>query len=361
MDINVTKPFLPPKEIYQQFVGQIWAREWLTNNGPLLNRLEIELRLSLGLDHLLVVTNGTLALQLAIRALDLTGEIITTPFSYVATTSSIVWEGCRPVMIDIDPETLNLDPAGIEAAITPETSAILATHVFGNPCDVAAIEAIADRHDLRVLYDAAHAFGVRHGGQSIFGWGDISTASFHATKLFHTIEGGAVIARDAAVNARLSRLRNFGHTSAISFQGVGINAKASEFQAAMGLSILPHVADIVSARKRISGWYDARLAGAGLGRQRIAAGTDYNYAYYPVLFESGEDVSRVIAALNNARIFPRRYFYPSLSTLDYVQPRHPVPVAESAAERVLCLPLYHDLSEDEVAMISRHLRDALGR
>lgn len=360
MDINVTKPFLPLKAEYQQLVDQIWARQWLTNNGPLLNRLEIELRRTLGLSHLLVVTNGTLALQLAIRALDLKGEIITTPFSYVATTSSIVWEGCRPVMVDIDPETFNLDPQKIEAAITLETSAILATHVFGNPCNVRAIEDIAARHSLKVIYDAAHAFGVRVDGRSIYAYGDISAASFHATKLFHTIEGGAVVTGHAQTAAHLSLLRNFGHTSPTSFSGIGINAKANEFQAAMGLCVLPHVPELIAARRTISKWYDGLLSGV-LQRQKIEPGTDYNYAYYPVLFQNQQELEHVLPALNNARIFPRRYFYPSLSTLDYVEPRHPVPVAEDVAGRVVCLPLYHDLSEDEVAMICRHIRDALGR
>lgn len=361
MDINVTKPFLPPREDYQRLVDQIWARGWLTNNGPLLNRLETELKAFLGVDHLLMVTNGTLALQIAIKALDLHGEVITTPFSYVATTSSLVWEGCAAVMVDVDPETLNIDPARIEAAITPETTAIVATHVFGNPCDVTAIGAIAARHGLKVIYDAAHAFGVQVGGRSILAHGDISTASFHATKLFHTIEGGAVVTADTRIAERLSLLRNFGHTSAVSFQGIGINAKASEFQAAMGLCNLPHVSELIAARRRISGWYDARLAGAGLDRQRIEMSADYNYAYYPVLFRDEEEVLRVTAALNNARIFPRRYFYPSLSTLSYVTSRHSVPVAERTAARVLCLPLFHDLVEDEVVMITRVLRDTLGR
>lgn len=361
MDINVTKPFLPSRQAYQTLVDQIWSRNWLTNNGPLLNRLEIELRQFLGLDKLLVVTNGTLALQLAIKALGLQGEVITTPFSYVATTSSIVWEGCRPVMVDIEPDTLNIDPARIEAAITPATTAILATHVFGNPCETDAIGAIAARHGLKVIYDAAHAFGVRLHGRSIFAEGDVSTASFHATKLFHTIEGGAVVARTGEIDHRLSLLRNFGHTSAVSFDGPGINAKASEFHAAMGLCNLPHVTNLIAARKTVAGWYAARLEGSGLVRQRIRPQTEYNYAYMPVIFQDEAELLRVLELLANARIFPRRYFYPALSTLDYVEPRHPVPVAEDISRRILCLPLYHDLSEDEVVMICRLIRQAISR
>jgi dTDP-4-amino-4,6-dideoxygalactose transaminase len=209
--IPVTKPFLPTEKEFKAYVKSIWERQWLTNNGPLVNALELKLKEYLGLDHLLYVTNGTVALQLAIKALDLSGEIITTPFSFVATTSSIVWQGCQPVFVDIDAETFNIDPGKIEAAITPKTSAILATHVFGNPCDIDAIKKIADKHGLKVIYDAAHCFGTRYKNKSVFDYGDISVTSFHATKLFHTIEGGAVFTKRPDLLKKMAIMRNFGY------------------------------------------------------------------------------------------------------------------------------------------------------
>ena len=225
--INVTKPFLPPYEEYEQYLKGIWDRVWLTNNGPLVNDLELKLKSFLGVDHLLFLSNGTIALQIAIKALKLKGEIITTPFSFVATTSSIVWEECEPVFVDIDPASLNINPALIEAAITPKTTAILATHVFGNPCDIEAIEKIAAKHNLKVIYDGAHAFGTTYKGRSVFEYGDICTTSFHATKLFHTTEGGAVVTKDAALLREMSFLRNFGHNGPDTFATIGINGKNS--------------------------------------------------------------------------------------------------------------------------------------
>ncbi len=350
--IPVTKPFLPPKEEFDELIAGIWQRNWLTNGGPLANKLELDLKRHLGVDHLLFLSNGTIALQFAIRALDLKGEVITTPFSYVATASSLVWEGCQPVFADIDPHTLNIDPATIEALITPNTSGILATHVFGNACDVEAIQDIADRHGLKVIYDGAHAFGVKYKGKSIFSYGDISTCSFHATKLFHTTEGGAVITKDPELLRKMSRFRSFGHTSATSFEGVGINGKNSEFHAAMGLANLGHVPQIIERRKEISELYDKWLKGVAGETPEITSGTTYNYAYYPILFSSEQELLKVIEALNRAKIYPRRYFYPSLSKLDYVEKR-PTPIADDIASRVLCLPLYHELSSEEVELVCR--------
>lgn len=350
--IPVTKPFLPPKEDFDELVAGVWRRNWLTNEGPLSSKLELNLKKYLGVDHLLFVSNGTIALQLAIRALGLTGEVITTPFSYVATTSSLVWESCLPVFADIDPDTLNIDPATIEALITPNTSGILATHVFGNACDVEAIQDIADRHGLKVIYDGAHAFGVDHKGRSIFSYGDISTCSFHATKLFHTIEGGAVITKDPELLKKMSRFRSFGHTSPTSFKGVGINGKNSEFHAAMGLANLGHVPQIIARRKRLSEHYDKWLNGFDNTTPQKASSTTYNYAYYPILLSSEHELLGIIEALNQAEIYPRRYFYPSLSKLDYVK-KWPTPIADGIAARILCLPLYHELSFEEVEMICR--------
>lgn len=349
--INVTKTFLPPFEDYVDRLRQAWERCHLTNNGPLAQELEAKLREHLGVKHLLFVSNGTIAIQLGLRALDLTeGEVITTPFSYVATTSSLLWERCVPVFVDIDPRTLCLDPHRIEAALTPRTRAILATHVYGIPCDVEAIETIARRHDLRVLYDAAHAFGVGYRGRSLLSFGDISTLSFHATKLFHTVEGGAIITHDDTLAKKLSLLRSFGHVGDDHFQ-LGINGKSSEMHAAMGLCVLPHVPALIEARKRICDLYDACLQGSLVERPTVPAGTDYNYAYYPILLPSEAALLEVREALHRIQVQPRRYFYPSLNQLPYVQGA-PCPVSEKAAQRALCLPLYPELPEADVRRIS---------
>jgi dTDP-4-amino-4,6-dideoxygalactose transaminase len=353
MDITVTRPFLPPIEDYQRYVREIFARAWITNNGPLVNELELQLKDYLDLEFLLYVVNGTMALQLAIRALDLTGEVITTPFSYVATTTSLLWENCEPVMVDISPETLNIDPAEIEAAIGPRTTGILATHVYGNACDIEALEQIARKHNLKLIFDAAHAFGTRYRGKSIFAYGDIATASFHATKLFHTGEGGMVCARAPEVLRRLSLLRNFGHTSPSAFDGIGINGKASEFHAAMGLCNLPHVGDILRVRRELCGHYDRLLKGLALQRPTITRHCDYNHAYYPVIFETEAMLERVVAVLTANHIIPRRYFYPSLSRLPYLKRQPAMKNSESLSPRVLCLPLYHTLTIAEISMICR--------
>jgi dTDP-4-amino-4,6-dideoxygalactose transaminase len=357
MNINVTKPFLPPLESYVERVRAIWDRAWLTNNGPLVHELELQLKRKLELENLLYTCNGTIALQIAIKALNLTGEIITTPFSYVATTSTIVWEGCEPVMVDIDPERLVIDPKGIEQAITPKTSAILATHVFGNPCDVHAIAEIARKHGLPIIYDAAHAFGAKLEGRSLFAYGDVSTASFHATKLFHTVEGGAVISNSAELTRRMELLRNFGHASATEITALGINGKNSEFHAAMGLCNLPYVDEIIAARGVAVARYDTNLGDLPIARQKISAGCEPNHAYYPVILESEEMLLRLVAELNRHNVMPRRYFYPSLQTLPYVQRKFDVPVSESISRRVLCLPLWASISDEEIDMISALVRD----
>ncbi|MBJ6119785.1 DegT/DnrJ/EryC1/StrS family aminotransferase [Pontibacter sp. BT310] len=352
--IPVTKPFLPPKEEYDYYVNGIWKRQWLTNNGPLVNELELKLKEYLDLKHLLYVTNGTIAIQLAIKALNIKGEIITTPFSYVATTSSIVWEGCEPVFVDINKDTLNIDPDKIEDAITPRTSAILATHVFGNPCEIDAIQNMANKYGLKVIYDAAHCFGVLYKNRSIFEFGDICTTSFHATKLFHTIEGGAIFTKDADLLRILAMQRNFGHAGPENFEGLGINGKNSEFHAAMGLVNLPYINDIIKRRMDLCNHYDSRLKGIHKARPTLNSDCLYNYAYYPILLNSEEVLNQFIEKLNAHWIYPRRYFYPSLNTLPYVK-RQAVPIADDIAKRILCLPLYHDLSFEEIDMIARIL------
>ncbi len=343
---------------YAAQIEGIWEREWLTNNGPLVNELELKLKEKLDLQHLLFVTNGTIALQLAIKALRLQGEVITTPFSYVATTSSLVWENCKPVMVDICPNTLNIDAAKIEAAITERTTAIMATHVFGNPCDIGAIDEIAKRRNLKVIYDAAHAFGSRYKGRTIFDYGNASACSFHATKLFHTTEGGAVITPDPETLRELAMMRNFGHINPAEFGGVGINGKNSEFHAAMGLCNLPYIDEILARRKSICERYVAKLEGVPVVLQQLQANSECNYAYFPVIVESEAVLLRVIQELNNHRIFPRRYFYPSLSQLSYVGTQY-TPISDSLACRVMCLPVYHTLSDSEIDMVCRVLHRAL--
>lgn len=352
--IPVTKPFSPPIEEYQELLKGIWKRNWFTNNGPLVNDLELKLKRYLGIKHLLYVGNGTIAIQIALKALNITKEVITTPFSYVATTSSLVWEGCTPVYVDIDPETFNIDPKKIEAAITDDTQAILATHCFGNPCDVEAIKLIADKHGLKVIYDAAHCFGTKYKGESIFNWGDVSTTSFHATKLFHTIEGGAIFTNDPELLKQMAWRRNFGHKNPEEYHGVGINGKNSEFHAAMGIVNLNYTSQILESRKKHSGYYDDLLGKAPVKKPKIDSDVLFNHAYYPVVFESHEIMFRVEKNLEGKEIFPRRYFYPSLSSLNYVA-ESSTPVSDDIASRILCLPLYFELSEVEIDMICRRI------
>ena len=352
--INVTKPFLPPMEEYNEYLKGIWERNWLTNNGPLVNDLELKLKEYLGLQHLLFMTNGTIAIQIAIKALKLTGDIITTPFSYVATTSSIVWENCTPVFVDIDEHTLNIDPKKIEERITENTSAILATHVYGNPCDVEAIDAIAKKHNLKVIYDAAHAFGVKYKNRSVFEYGDISTTSFHSTKVFHTIEGGAVITKDPELVRIMSRLRNFGHSGPDTFAEAGINGKNSEFHAAMGLVNLKYIDGILQSRKEQALAYDKALQTLKIHKPHFHKNAEWNYSYYPIIFDTEEQLLKSIELLNGNWIYPRRYFYPSLSSLDYVD-KYEVPVSEDICKRVLCLPMYHSLRTEDIDFIARLL------
>ena len=354
--ILVTQPFLPPEEEYKKYISEIWERNWLTNMGPLANELEEKLKTHLGVEHLLFVTNGTVALQMAIKALELKGEIITTPFSFVATTSSIVWEGCKPVFVDIDKNSLNIDPRKIEAAITERTSAILATHVYGNPCDVEAIEKIAQKHNLKVIYDGAHAFGVQVNGKSIFEYGDISTCSLHATKLYHCIEGGLVIPNHSELNQKLKYIRNFGISGFDRFSELGINGKNSEFHAAMGLVNLNYIEKIHQKREALSESYDENLKDFPHQKPVWHSGATQNYAYYPILLESEEVLLKVKEKLEANQIQTRRYFYPSLATaLPYLEPKE-MEVTDSVSKRVLCLPFYFDLEEEQVKRISEIIK-----
>jgi dTDP-4-amino-4,6-dideoxygalactose transaminase len=356
--INVSKPYLPPFEEYCRLLKGIWDRNHLTNNGPCACKLEESLKEYLGIPNLLFVNNGTTALQLAIKTLELKGEIITTPFSYVATTSSIVWEGAEPVFVDIDPYSLNMDPSLIEKAVTKKTTGILATHVFGNPCDVKKIHQIAIKYDLKVIYDGAHAFGTALDNRSIFEYGDISATSFHATKLFHTIEGGAVMCNDADLFMNLASRRNFGQITPEEIHYAGINGKNSEFHAAMGLLNLEYIDKILNERKRSSIYYDQRLEGLNVRRIEILPGTRYNYSYYPIIFDDESALLRSVEALNIHGIYPRRYFKPSLNELVYVK-KQAAPVSEDTSHRILCLPLYYRIRDEDIDMICKVLWEAL--
>ncbi|MGH7158331.1 MAG: DegT/DnrJ/EryC1/StrS family aminotransferase [Candidatus Saccharimonadales bacterium] len=348
--INVTKTFLPPIGEYQEYLEKIWDSVWLTNQGPLLQQFEAQTEQYLGVKNLHFVSNGTLALQVSLHALGINGgEVITTPFSYVATTSTILWERCKPVFVDIEPTSLCIDPTKIEAAITKETKAIMAVHVFGHPCDVEKIEKIAKKHKLKVIYDGAHAFGVQYKGQSIFNYGDVSICSFHSTKLFHTIEGGCVITPSKAISDKVELIKRFGHHGDDHYM-LGINAKANEFQAAMGLCNFKYISEILEKRKQVVDLYDT-LLGDAIRRPSVRRGATKNYAYYPVILKDEKELLRVMDRLATQNIFPRRYFYPSLNTLPYLEEAGDCPVSEDISTRILCLPLYPELEEDVIKII----------
>ena len=348
--INVTKTFLPPIIEYNKQVQRAWDNQWLTNRGELVLELEEKLKKHLKVSNIIITTNGTIPLQIALKLLGNGGEIITTPFSYVAATAAIVWENCTPVFVDIHPEYLTIDETKIEAAITDKTTAILATHVFGNPCHVEVIEAIAKKHNIKVIYDAAHSFEVNYKGKSLFDYGDISTCSFHATKLFHTGEGGAMFANNPDLQHQLFYSHNFGHNGPLTFHGLGINGKISELQAAMGLAVLPYINDILTERKKVVDFYKTHLDFSKLTDLKIRAHTNWNYSYYPVIFKSEDQLLKVEKALNENQIIPRRYFCPSLNTIDYTKGQSML-ISESIASRIMCLPLYVGLSENDLNRI----------
>ena len=351
--IPVTKSFLPPMEEYTAQVQRAYNNGWLTNRGELVLELEDKLTGYLQLEQakILLMNNGTIPIQIALKCLAQGGEVITTPFSYVATTSAIVWEGCTPVFVDIHPKYLTIDETKIEQAITEKTTCILATHVFGNPCNIEEIERIAKKHSLKVIYDGAHAFGVNYKGKSIFEYGDVTTCSFHATKLFHTGEGGAIFCKDPSLFHQLYYSHNFGHDGPLAFHGLGINGKMSELQAAMGLAVLPYMLEILKERSKVVAYYDDNLKTDRLSRIKIRTETDCNSAYYPVLFESENHLLEIEKSLHNIEVFPRRYFYPSLTNLPYV-PQSSCEIASSVSSRILCLPLFYGLSEHEVKRIA---------
>ncbi len=349
--IYVTKPYLPPLEKYQEYVERIWERNYLTNQGPELVSLEDRLKKYLAVDNFMVVSNGTIALQLAIKTLGIKGEVITTPFSYVATTNSLIWENCKPVFVDINPDDCCIDVEKIESAITEHTTAIMAVHVYGIPCDVERIQEIARKHNLKVIYDAAHAFGVRYKGKSILGYGDISTLSFHATKLFHTIEGGAVAINSAKDHDTLRKYGTFGHIGD-DYYLPGINAKLNEFSAAMGHCVLDDIEEICAERLKICDLYDDGFDGTSLEipTRHINEHSSRNGSYYPVIFPDELTLLKAISRLNTLGVFPRRYFFPSLNNLPFLEYQS-CPVSEDISSRVLCLPLYPGLPTSDVSKI----------
>lgn len=354
--INVTKTFLPPFEEYTDYLKQLWDSAWLTNQGKFLQEFEERTANYLGVDNFQLLSNGTISLQLALRAVGATDhEVITTSFSYVATTSAIIWEHCTPVFVDIEPDTFCIDPDKIEAAITDKTKAILAVHVFGFPCEVEKIEAIAKKHNLKVIYDGAHSFGARYKGKSLLDYGDISVCSFHATKLFHTVEGGCVITKDPELHEKMELMKQFGHRGD-EHHMLGINAKASELHAIMGLCSLNHIDEIIASRKKATELYDKHLP-KNLQRPRIPKELERNYAYYPVLFKSEAELHKVFEALAAKNIFPRRYFYPSLNLLPYIQDAASCPISEDISVRVACLPLFVGLKEEVIIEIAKTIKE----
>ena len=343
--INVTKTYLPNKEKYKKYIDEIYENCWVTNNGTLVQKLEKRLAEYLGVKNIVLVSNGTVALEIAYRTLGLKGFVITTPFSFVATTSSLVTNQLLPIFADIEKNTFNINPRKIEKLITLNTSAILSVHVFGNACNVEEINKIASKYNLRVIYDAAHAFDVKYKEQSILNYGDISTLSFHATKLFHTIEGGALIINDDELVQKARYLINFGIKNQEEIPHLGTNAKMNEFEAAMGLCVLDDMEKIKNKRKSLIENYKKELKGLVQFQEQNDNATE-NYSYFPVVFKSEKELLKIQKALNSEQIFPRRYFYPSLDTLEYIEPKQECKISRDISKRILCLPVYYDLENE---------------
>ncbi len=357
----VTQPYLPPLEEFVPYLEQIWANKILTNGGPFHQQLEQALCEHLGVEHIALFTNGTIALVTALQALRITGEVITTPYSFVATSHSLLWNGIKPVFVDVDPNTLNLDPAKIEAAVTPQTTAIMPVHCYGHPCDVDAIQKIADNYNLKVIYDAAHAFGVQCHCGSVLNHGDLSVLSFHATKVFNTFEGGAIICPDAKTKLRIDQLKNFGFVDETTVVAPGINGKMSEINAAFGLLQLKYVDEAMARRRSIDAAYRQALQSVPGIRCLPDAGEQVaNYSYFPVLVEAGYPLSRdaLYQKLKDNNIFARRYFYPLITDFPMYRgmpsaQRDNLPVATAAAQQVLCLPIYPNLTEQDLQRVIR--------
>jgi dTDP-4-amino-4,6-dideoxygalactose transaminase len=352
-NIFVTQPSLAPFEEFTAILKGVWDRKILTHNGPLVQQLESDLEQKLEVEHFTVVNNGTIALQIAIKALELQGEIITTPFTWIATVSAIKWEGCTPIFCDINPKTLNIDYSKIEQLITDKTVAIMPVHVFGTPCDVVEIEKIAKKHNLKVIYDGAHAIGSRFDGKSVLTFGDVTATSLHATKLLNTGEGGGCITTDTELDKKIKRIRFFGHSDdKTDIVEDGFNGKLTEIHAALGLANLKYYDAVLNDRKAKYLLYKEKLEQvATITFQDIAVG-ETNYSYFPIIFETEEQLLHIESVLKEYKIVPRRYFYPSVNTFTKVVSYQSCPISEDISKRILCLPLYFDLSEDEILKIT---------
>jgi dTDP-4-amino-4,6-dideoxygalactose transaminase len=348
--VNVTKTYLPEIGKYKSYVDKIFESGFLTNNGQFVQKLEKRLEEYLNIRNLILVSNGTLALQVAYKALELKDEVITTPFTFAATVSSQVWEGLTPVFADINPETFCIDYKKIESLITDKSKAIIPVHVFGNACDIDEIQKIASKNNLKVIYDGAHTFGVKYKNKSILSYGDISIISFHSTKLFHTIEGGALVINDDEIYKKAKLMINFGINGPEKIDSLGINAKMNEFQAAMGLCVLDDMDKIIEGRKKVYNFYIDNLS-KKLQLQKYNKDCTKNYAYFPVVFETEKDLLKVMEELNKKDIFPRRYFYPSLDTLSYLNDSEYMSISNSISSRILCLPIYDSLEEGVLQQI----------
>jgi dTDP-4-amino-4,6-dideoxygalactose transaminase len=366
--VYVTQPTLPPLEEFIPYLQGIWDSKILTNGGPNHQKLEAALCEYLGVKHISLFANGTIALVTALQSLRITGEVITTPYSFVATAHSLLWNGVKPIFVDIDPLTFNLDPARIEAAITPQTTAIMPVHVYGTPCDVDAIQAIADKYNLKVIYDAAHAFGVQCHCGSVLQHGDLAVLSFHATKVFNTFEGGAIVCPDAKTKLRIDRLKNFGFVDEVTVVAPGINGKVSEINAAFGLLQLKHVDAAIERRRQVDERYRRELARVpGLTVPMLGKPARANYSYFPVLVDSQFRVSRddLHRRMVSRNLYTRRYFYPLISDfpmyrgLVSARPEN-LPVASDVASKVLCLPISSNLTDDDQTRVIDALRDAAG-
>jgi dTDP-4-amino-4,6-dideoxygalactose transaminase len=357
--IYVTQPSLAPLGELNELLEGVWERGILTHNGPLVQQLEFEIQNKLRLENFVTVANGTLAIQMAIKALKLKGEIITTPFTWVATLSAIQWEGCTPVFCDIEKDTLNIDPSKIEAKITKDTVAIMPVHVFGNPCDVESIETIAKKYNLKVIYDAAHAVGSEYNGKSLLEYGDISVTSLHATKIFNTAEGGGCITKDKILFEKIKRIRFFGHDEAKDIVEEGFNGKLTEVHAAVGIANLKYYDQILADRKIKYLYYLDKLSDFNFIRfQKIKLGKT-NYSYFPVIFESEELLLKVEQCLNESNVYPRRYFYPSVNTFASIVSYIKMPNSEDISKRILCLPLYWKLTQSEMDKIIQIIKKVL--
>lgn len=362
--IPVTQPFLPDLNEFVPYLEKIWENKWLTNNGPFHQQLEKELCEYLGVKYISIFNNATIALITALQALRISGEVITTPYSFVATSHSILWNGLKPVFVDIDPETFNIDPKKIEEAITPETTAIMPVHCYSNPCEVEAIQEIADNYGLRVIYDAAHAFGVNYKGRSLLSYGDMSVLSFHATKVFNTFEGGAIICQDAKLKQRIDRLKNFGIADELTVTAPGINGKMSEINAAFGLVQLKHIDMAIKQRQKIDRMYREELSSVnGISIIEYFPDANSNFSYFPVLIENNYRMTRdeLYDELKKNNILSRRYFYPLISNMpmyrgmDTATKEH-LPNANDIADKVLCLPIFNGLTDNDFCRIIKVIR-----